>query len=106
MSGGSYNYLYLKDDAGLEDNPDLERMATRLDRLGYPILADETRHPSSRRIVVVWEAIEKYDSSDWGWNRVEDAIASYNQPPLPISASGSIYREPSFFETILEWFRG
>ena len=89
MSGGSYNYLYLKDDAGLKNNPDLEDMATRLEGLGYPNLAYETRHLSNRRIVIVWEAIEKFDSYDWGWHQVEQAIISYNNPPA-ISA----------------WFRG
>lgn len=87
MSGGSYNYVCFWEpdtDAGKQ----LQRMATRLEELGYRGAAAETTelvnalkiNPHLRN---AWRAVEWFDSQDWseetarhniedsGWRRYE-----------------------------------
>lgn len=94
MSGGSYNYLFAKDDAPRlmeSGEPDLERMVDRLAALGYA--EDAARESMTvlaemracqvrlevmvRRLAGIWRAIEWWDSNDSGEQGVKAALAEY-----------------------------
>lgn len=93
MSGGSHNYLCLKDDSELfyyEVLNDMENMATRLIELGFEDASKETlslkytieqsmvrAQVMKDRLEDVWKAVEWLDSSDWGFDSVEKAIEKY-----------------------------
>lgn len=95
MSGGSYNYLYLK---GAEDLmtyggsfSNLEAMALRLAELGWAedaakdafdliamVRTQRARiEAAQRRLEGVFHAVEWWDSSDWGETQVRSALADY-----------------------------
>lgn len=92
MSGGSYEYLYGKfAEDWLSGVPvAAQQMADRLAALGYHDAAVETNaliaqaraaharmEASLTRLTDVWKAVEWFDSSDWGLDSVEAAIAKY-----------------------------
>lgn len=93
MSGGSYNYLCYKDKHEMfkcGKTEDLEAMASRLIELGHEDAAKEvlnmkyTIQQSLVRVGVmkdrlndVMKAVEWYDSSDSGIDRVDEAIKKY-----------------------------
>lgn len=88
MSGGAYDYLYLK-DFDLVNRLELERMAVRLAGLGYaPDAAQETftalyelRAAEARweahvqRLGPVWKAVEWWDSCDRTEEGVKEELA-------------------------------
>lgn len=84
MSGGSFDYLYLKDDL---PKYALEQMADELDALaaeGVPGAAEaaaETRRYIAPEHAVpirdVWHAVEWWRSSDWGKDDVLEALGEY-----------------------------
>ena len=82
MSGGSYNYLYLQGDNGVEPWV-LTAMADRLDRLGEKEAAEITRSflpPSDDHpIRQLWHAVEWRDSNDWGDDQLQEAINKYKR---------------------------
>lgn len=102
MSGGSYNYLCFKDaDDILGRIQDLRDMANRLDGL-CPEAAAETRAifdgPRSlyaelekriERLGPLWKAVEWRDSSDWGQDQLDQAIADFRflAPPQDMLAT-------------------
>lgn len=90
MSGGSYNYLYLRSLREVIDSSEVAEMAQRLAQLGYHDVANETRlflsetswmlrFLEARRAAVenVWRAVERVDSSDDGQAELGAAIAGY-----------------------------
>lgn len=92
MSGGSYNYLFRDDLADLlGKETELREMADRLAGLGYAEdAARETEELLTmlrqwriraevrvRRLSDVWHAVEWWDSSDWGEDKVREAVAAY-----------------------------
>ena len=93
MSGGSWNYLYLKeiDDLMQRSNIEtLEEMADYLNQNGYEDVAKDTRrlveYIRSAKIRVetlfemlspVFKAVEWYYSADWGKYKVDEAIEEY-----------------------------
>lgn len=92
MSGGSYDYLYIKDAGQLFDYPvQLEAMANRLGGLGYAedaardafdllaiIRTQNVRiEAARRRLEGVFKAVEWWDSSDWSEDDVKEALAKY-----------------------------
>lgn len=92
MSGGSYNYLCGKSSEDIiEAEGDLQRMSDRLAGLGYaPDAAKETeeliliiRQFRNRvdariyRLGKVWQAVEWWDSADWGEDSLKEALAKY-----------------------------
>lgn len=93
MSGGSYNYLCnsLDLDDLLRDQRDLERMAERLERLGWANdAAKETRHliadinaaqvraeVAIERLRDVWKAVEWWDSADSDEDGLRSALDRY-----------------------------
>lgn len=109
MSGGSYNYLDSAADVHgigglLQRQDDLRNMAHRLDGL-CPEAAAETRlfveggtaeqqvasvfhgiDAHLERLQPLWHAVEWCDSSDWGEDRLLEAVANYRAlgpPDLP-----------------------
>lgn len=94
MSGGSFNYLYVKglSDLLLADPSDLDRMAEELEDLGFlakPV-ADRTRALQERIIEVdrevnaeiealapMWKAVEWWRSMDWGKDQVMVALGEW-----------------------------
>ena len=96
MSGGSYNYLFMRDISRLLDDPsDLDMMAKRLAGLGYAKdAAIETARALewlrwvdvhwtvvTERLGEVWRAVEWWDSGDSGEEAVEHALAEYRALP-------------------------
>lgn len=96
MSGGSYNYLFIKQaDELFGDDNDLERMADRLAGLGwaddaakdtYDLLAvlrtQTVRVDAARdRLRDLFQAVEWWDSGDSGEEGVRQALASYRGEP-------------------------
>lgn len=95
MSGGSYNYLCFREPCDLRpDNADLARMVARLDGLKdrapnaavrtRGVLAELTRvyeriAKQVEALSPVWKAVEWCDSSDWGEDRLHEALAAYEQ---------------------------
>ena len=95
MSGGSYNYLFmqLSDDVyDFSALAEMESMASRLIELGYVDAGKETLHLKYtieqsmartevmlERLADVWKAVEYYDSSDSGIERVEEEIKKYRK---------------------------
>ena len=91
MSGGSYEYLFIKDATDLlRGNEHLQPMADRLAALGYMDAAKETndlivelRIVEARlearvdRLRDVWKAVEWLDSMDSGPEAVAEAVAQY-----------------------------
>lgn len=81
MSGGSYNYLYLKDLDNLLHTPDLKDMENRLRELDASDAAEATgRVLEDGQLEVLrplWKAVEMYDSNDWGLHQVKRAISDY-----------------------------
>lgn len=104
MSGGSYNYLYVKDVEHLIGRDDsLQEMADRLAGLGYANdAAAETQdvllqirqftnrvEQSIERLRIVWKAVEWWDSNDSTEEGLKEALELYRNPPeKPISGSG------------------
>lgn len=105
MSGGSYNYVSLKDAADLIENPNLDDtldwMHDRLSHLGYadaaaadtlefrqrlgavrefiPTLTDNNLIPQFYALQKVWRAVEWWDSNDGSEEQVREALANYPQ---------------------------
>jgi hypothetical protein len=95
MSGGSFNYLFIKDDADLFNRSNLlemENMATRLLELGFEDAAKETLNLKytiqqslirtqvlKDRLGDVWKAVEWYDSGDSSLEKVELKIKQYRK---------------------------
>jgi hypothetical protein len=92
MSGGSYEYLFIKDSAELMERIDLlSRMSDRLAGLGYAEdAANETEEliviirqamnridVRARRLRDVWRAIEWLDSFDSTEEYVKDELVAY-----------------------------
>lgn len=92
MSGGSYSYLYCKSfDQLVDDDCELEEMANRLAGLGYAedaaretkdmlLLIRRTKkefEDKMLRLADVWQAIEWWDSGDWGEDQAKEALAKY-----------------------------
>lgn len=96
MSGEAYNNLWLKDaDELWQAQEPLERMAERLAGLGHADAAGETfavlaevraQHArleaSLRRLSGVWRAVDYWDSSDAGPERVDEALEEYRKGDL------------------------
>lgn len=92
MSGGSYDYLCFKAVEQISDEQ-LQRMADRLAGLAYAIdAAAETENllltirqyqnrlsVMTERLRGVWQAIEWWDSNDWGEDAVKNAIEKYRR---------------------------
>ncbi len=92
MSGGSYNYLFVKSAQELHEyEQELESMAARLAGLGYAedaareteetllILRQAHIRLQTRidRLTHVWRSIEWWDSRDSGEENVQAALARY-----------------------------
>lgn len=92
MSGGSYDYLCVKEaDDLFADASQLQRMADRLAGLGwaedvakdtYDLLAiittQRTRVDAAmRRLRDVFHAVEWWDSMDWSEDQVRQALDTY-----------------------------
>lgn len=91
MSGGSYDYLCYKDNSDIANEVvNIERMAKRLDELGFPDAAKETleiiptinSHKTEienkvQRLKGVWKAVKWLDSNDSGIEYVNDEIKEY-----------------------------
>lgn len=90
MSGGSYDYLHLKDLGAVIDSPEVRRMAERLDGLGYHDVANETRlfdlesswmlrflEARRAQLESIWKAVDRLDSSDAGPDEVAETVAAY-----------------------------
>jgi hypothetical protein len=100
VSGGSYNYLYIREPEDLAVNTeDLERMIDRLAGLGYAEdAAKETQElllivrqfrvrvsTIADRLSPVWRAQEWWDSNDWGEDDLKEALKKYrgeNEPTI------------------------
>ncbi len=80
MSGGSFDYLYLKDFDGPEQ---LFLMADELERRGYHSAAAHTRAicaiQPSQALRQLWMAVEWNVSGDWGPEKVEQAHGEWQQ---------------------------
>ena len=88
MSGGNYDYLFLKEPEKLfKDHKQLERMAERLRELGHIRLSNEIymllekiNHVRqcismvSERQNDVWRAVEWMDSGDYTVENVNEAV--------------------------------
>jgi hypothetical protein len=89
VSGGSHNYLYSADLSWNSRNDDLEAMAARLEELGVPDAAEQTRAllapelPQSSPLRDLWHAVEWTDSGDWGDDQLAEAVASWRGPAAP-----------------------
>lgn len=93
MSGGSYNYLCIKDFPEIcEKQSDINDMVDRLIKLGYIDAAKETESVNLmidafqvriearlERLQKVWHAVEWFDSNDWGIEDVKKAIKEYRE---------------------------
>jgi hypothetical protein len=98
MSGGSYEYLYVKTTEeimgwGVREN--LQRMADRLTEIGdaedaagetediLAMIAQFERRVSVRlrRLSGVWHAVEWMDSGDSGIEEVRTALEAYRSTP-------------------------
>jgi hypothetical protein len=95
MSGGNFNYLYIKEDEDLFNQSNLdemEKMASRLSELGFEDAAKETlnlKHTiqqslirtqvSKERLGDIWKAVEWYDSGDSSLEKVELKIKQYRK---------------------------
>lgn len=92
MSGGSYDYLFIKDPEDLLSMQDtVQSMSDRLAGLGYaPDAAQETQellltlrqfenriHAITKRLSPVWRAVEWWDSGDSGEDGLVRALAEY-----------------------------
>lgn len=92
MSGGSYDYLFLKEPGEISRHEDtVQRMAERLSGLGYA--QDAARETESvlllarqfearmrarlERLSEVWRAVEWWDSGDSGEDYLEQALLQY-----------------------------
>jgi hypothetical protein len=95
VSGGSYDYLYAK-DFWLNVPGELQEMADRLTGLGFHDAAVETNQfrlelqaanarieAHQKRLADVWKAVEWTDSSDWGPDSIDRAIAAYRGEKTP-----------------------
>lgn len=99
MSGGSYDYLYTKDIGEALDSQSLQRMADRLAGLGYAndaatetaSLLELKREAEGRmaRLKYLWEAVEWWDSCDWGEDEFREALEEYrSQVPANVATPG------------------
>jgi hypothetical protein len=94
MSGGSHDYLYVKDADDLLAMEDvLDRMASDLAAVGYAEdAAEETEHllhvvrqyrvranVTMRRLGGVWRAMEMWKSCDWSEDSIKDALREYRE---------------------------
>lgn len=96
MSGGSYDYLFMKDPDELlhsHHQENIESMAARLAGLGYAqdaaletenvllILRQFEVRMRARldRLSGVWKAVEWWDSCDSGEDSVKEALARYRE---------------------------
>lgn len=87
MSGGSYDYLYLKDMPDALQSPRLPEMAKRLREAGLreaavatdKIIADAAKLAASftTQLQKVWQEMEWYESNDHDFNRVLGAYADF-----------------------------
>lgn len=92
MSGGSYNYLFVKDASELLSHmSELEEMAERLAGLGYAQdAAAETyellqkirqyeimTNVTVNRLAGVWRSVEYWDSADCGEEAVKNSLEEY-----------------------------
>lgn len=92
MSGGSYDYLFVRDaDEIFSRSEELRKMADRLAALGYAQdAAQETEdlicimrqyevraNTRIRRLSGVWKAVEWWDSGDSGEDGLIKALADY-----------------------------
>ena len=104
VSGGSYNYLFCVNDVGeldyiVERLEELEQMCGRLkeipqaekaysqsqlilEKLKEYLLSRDSIESlilaKTEEINKVWQAIEYYDSGDWGIEKVESVLNSFN----------------------------
>lgn len=93
MSGGSYDYLCFADEAIFGREASLQEMADRLAKLGYAEDAAketmevllEIRQAKVRigarqdRLRQIWQAVEWWDSGDWGEDGVKKALEAYRK---------------------------
>lgn len=89
MSGGSFDYLYIKETHQVvEMRDDVERMQKELERLNHwdaaRRTADVLQYIQAIRnvqedIADVWQAVEWCCSSDWGPDQVETAVEKWRK---------------------------
>lgn len=91
MSGGSYDYLFVKELDELINNSNLERMRDRLIELGISDAATDTERimqaieafrevePIRNRLESVWKAVEWVDSLAWSEEEIDKAVDKYRQ---------------------------
>lgn len=90
MSGGSYDYLYIKEPEDLFYNPHIDNMVDRLIELDAPDAATELEQVNlilqnarvrvnarMERLKGILKAVEWYDSCDSGLDAVEGALERY-----------------------------
>lgn len=94
MSGGSFGYLFVKDEADIMSNglSDLEAMTYELEALvpGHPAavrtkalyeqMAAALGHDRLADIRDVWRAVEWWRSNDWSVEQVREALDAYEAP--------------------------
>jgi hypothetical protein len=100
MSGGSYDYLYLKE---LDSHVHLiEEMANRLKELGYDAAAARTREVVTKfaeivalqtELESVWHAVEWLDSCDWTKETVAEILAKW-QASRQVSRTPTHWKHP------------
>lgn len=94
MSGGSYDYLFVKDADNLAEHENvLEQMADRLAGLGYAEDAARETHETLLllrqarvrlqaridRLSGIWRAVEWWDSGDSGPSYLDEVLSQYRQ---------------------------
>lgn len=105
MSGGSYNYLYHTEEQEFlrySVISELKQMADRLASLGYASKAAERTNrlvqtlesclaeacQAKNELEDVWQAVEWWDSADWGEEDVKEAIEKFNTKAQAVSLPG------------------
>ena len=94
MSGGSFNYLYCKENIGdlLYHTDDLDDMREALIKYGYEDIAKDTQRlieyikSAEVRVTVlaknlqgVFKAVEYYESGDWGKETMLSKLEEYRR---------------------------
>jgi len=105
MSGGSFNYLYCKEniDDLLYHTDDLDNMREALIKYGYEDIAKDTQRlieyikSAEVRVTVlakklqgVFKAVEYYESSDWGKDTMLKKLEEYRN-----GQNGMVYNSPA-----------
>lgn len=95
MSGGSFDYMFIKECHRLvEAQGDLIRMKEELERLGFKDAATKTAvilhmihliEQIQAEMADVWQAVEWYCSSDWDEEQVEVAVDKWRDSILALT---------------------